>query len=95
MKFHPGDRIRISSDYNWAQGAYGTIDDAPYFARELVQDEAPWQGHRRFVKGIKGPIEIYWVWFDEPQRDPDGDGPYSGSEIEAEAIELVETRKIG
>jgi len=32
-------------------------------------------------------IEFYWVNFDEPQNDLDGDGPYLGGEIEAEMIE--------
>lgn len=89
MDFKPGDRVRISINYNWAKGALGTIDNAPEFARKLVEGEAPWEGHRRFVRGVEGPIEIYWVWFDEPQHDPDGDGPYKGSEIEAEHLERL------
>jgi hypothetical protein len=31
--------------------------------------------------------EFCWVWFDEPQKDADGDGPYKGGEIEVSAIE--------
>ena len=90
MGFKPGDRIQISKNYPWAQGALGIIADPPDFARNLVAEEAPWEGHRRFVQGVAGPIETYWVWFDEPQLDPDGDGPYKGSEIEAEAIEMLD-----
>jgi hypothetical protein len=91
MNYKPGDRVRISSNYNWAQGASGTIDNAPDFAKDLVAEESPWQGHRRYVEGVEGLIEIYWIWFDEPQYDPDGDGPYKGSEIESNAIELLDT----
>jgi hypothetical protein len=87
--YKPGDRVIISANYNWARGATGTIDNPPDFARQLVEDDGPWKGYRRFVQGVEGLIEIYWVWFDEPQLDPDGDGPYRGSEIEADAIELL------
>ena len=89
MNYKPGNRVRISLNYHWAQGASGTIDNAPNFAKELVARESPWEGHRRFVQGVEGLIEIYWVWFDEPQYDPDGDGPYKGSEIESDAIESL------
>jgi|GEM_PF-821334 hypothetical protein len=89
MNYKPGDKVRISLNYHWAQGASGTIDNAPDFAKELVARESPWEGHRRFVQGVEGLIEIYWVWFDEPQYDPDGDGPYKGSEIESDAIESM------
>lgn len=94
MNYKPGDRIKISVNYNWAQGVFGTIDDAPDFAKDLVAQEAPWEGHRRFIKGVEGLIETYWVWFDEPQYDPDGDGPYKGSEIESIAIELLNNDSI-
>ena len=45
MRFAPGDRIRISSEYNWAQGTTGTIDYPPEFAVHLVEEEAPWVGN--------------------------------------------------
>lgn len=50
---------------------------------------APWDGWHRFVKGVRGPIEFFWVAFDEPQIDADGDGPYQGGEIQADMIEHV------
>jgi hypothetical protein len=90
MNYNPGDRVRISVDYNWAQGVAGTIAIAPDFAQQLVAGESPWQGHQRFVQGVEGLIELYWVWFDEPQYDPYGDGPYKGLEIESDAIELLD-----
>ncbi|MCI0549608.1 MAG: hypothetical protein L0287_01495 [Anaerolineae bacterium] len=94
MNFKPGDRVRISLNYHWAQGAFGIIDNAPDFAKDLVAKEAPWKGHRRFVQGVARLIELYWVWFDEPQYDPDGDGPYKGSEIESQALELLDSSSI-
>lgn len=89
MRLMPGDRIRISTNYEWAKGAAGTIGSPPDYARNLVEEEAAWEDHRRFVQGVAGAIETYWVWFDEPQYDLDGDGPYKGAEIEVDAIELV------
>lgn len=89
MKFHPGDRVRISTEHHWAQGTLGTIDEPPVFAQRLVEDESLWEGCHRFVQGVQGPIEFYWINFDEPQIDQDGDGPYTGGEIEARMIELL------
>ena len=89
MSYKPGDRVRISANYNWAQGACGTIDIAPDFAQQLVAAESPWQGHHRFIQGVEQLIESYWLWFDEPQYDSDGDGPYKRAEIESFAIELL------
>jgi hypothetical protein len=94
MNIKPGDRVKISINYNWAQGVSGTIDNAPDFARDLVAQESPWEGHRRFVQGVEELIEVYWVWFDEPQYDPDGDGPYKGSEMESDAIEVIKEESI-
>ncbi len=33
------------------------------------------------VEGRHGPMLTYWVRFDEPQRDVDGDGPYESSQV--------------
>jgi hypothetical protein len=90
MKFKVGDRIRISMNHHWAQGATGTIGEPLPFLKQIVEDEAPWDGIPRFVSGRHGPIEFYFVWFDEPHLDGDGDGPYKGGEIKADALELVE-----
>lgn len=94
MKYERGDRVRISVNYSWARGVFGTIDNAPDFAKGLVAQESPWEGHRRFIQGAEGLIKVYWVWFDEPQYDPDGDGPYKGSEIESDAIKLLNSDSI-
>jgi len=75
--------------YNWAKGAKGTVQVPPDSVQELVADQFPWQGCCRFVKGRRGFIRFYWVEFDEPQIDPDGDGPYSATEIEADMLEPI------
>ena len=36
-----------------------------------------------------GGVAVYSVWFDEPQRDADGDGPYRGGCIHESAMTLV------
>ncbi len=87
--FSLGDRVRIAPSYAWAQGVAGTVSMPPEGAQELVRDQAPWQGLTRRVKGRHRRFVLYWVTFDEPQEDADGDGPFEGAEIEAEALHLL------
>ena len=60
------ERVRISADYHWARGALGTISHRPL----------------REVPSLRGMLTFAWVIFDEPQIDPDGDGPYFEAEID-------------
>jgi hypothetical protein len=39
------------------------------------------------VRGVDRVLTFYWVNFDEPQRDADGDGPYAGGEIDEDYLE--------
>ena len=32
-----------------------------------------------------GANTVYWVWFDVPQLDPEGDGPYRSGQIHEDA----------
>ena len=89
MKFFPGDRVRISAKSHWAQGALGTIIEPPEFPQQLCEDCYPWDGWHRIVQGRNGPIEFFFVSFDKPQIDADGDGPYPGGEIKADMIEFA------
>lgn len=89
MRFQLNDRIRVLPTYHWAQGAMGTISEPPEFLRVVSQTDHPWEGPHRFVKGRKGPIEFFWVLFDMPQYDADGDGPYQRGEIDVDAMELL------
>jgi hypothetical protein len=81
MDLKKGDRVQILANWNWPQACTGRIAAPPAVAADLGGDE-PWLGCRRGVRGRKGPIEFYWVSFDEPQMDSDGDGPYSGGEVQ-------------
>ncbi len=35
-----------------------------------------------------GTHTVYWIWFDEPQRDANGDGPYKGGQVWDSALTL-------
>jgi len=74
-KFIIGQRVKISEDCHWAKSTKGTIGAPPY---HMVQG---YKGISRIVDGVKGPIKFYFVEFDFPQYDADGDGPYKGGEI--------------
>jgi hypothetical protein len=43
----------------------------------------------RQEKSAVGEATVYWVWFDEPQYDAGGDGPYRGGQIQADAMNLI------
>ena len=89
MKYNLGDKVYIKGHWNFPKDLKGTISEPPEFAVQLVSDEAPWDGIRRIVQGRKGPIEFYWIKFDNLQIDGDGDAPYPEGEIEAEYIQLI------
>jgi hypothetical protein len=40
-----------------------------------------------WVETMNGPEIQYWVAFDEPQFDGDGDGPYTAAEVLARYVE--------
>lgn len=83
VRFSPGDRIIISPDFFWAKNATGTISTPP---AEVVALSGPW--HEGLTRQ-EGAHTVYWVWFDEPQLDADGDGPYKGGGIWETALTLL------
>ena len=84
-RFKPGDRVRISDGFFWAKNAR---DD---FGASRGGDHQWRMGCRADSSREKrtGENTVYWVWFDEPQLDADGDGPYRGGCIWETAMELV------
>ena len=86
-KFKVNDRVRVSGDFFWAKNALGTIGNPP---PEVIAISGPWDnGLTRQEISALGENTVYWICFDEPQRDADGDGPYRAGCIWETALELV------
>lgn len=83
QKFMEGDRVSVSLEYRWAQGAKGTVGMPPAVVRRIASN---WQGVCREVRGVRGPIFYYWVYFDSPVIGPERDGPFVGGEIDGEYL---------
>lgn len=80
-----GQRVRVMLDTidgigPWPTKPLGTIAEHP-----LSSDGATW----RPIMTTSGLRRFYWIVFDEPQLDPDGDGPYAESEALDKYLELV------
>jgi len=83
-KFGVGDRVRVADDFFWARGATGTIAAPPNAVRSISGE---WdEGLTRTEVSALGKNTVYWVWFDEPQHDADGDGPFRGGQIWENAL---------
>ena len=76
--------MRVSNDFFWAKGATGTVAEPP---DEVTTISGKWDGNltRQETSAI-GTNKVYWVWFDEPQHDADGEGPYRGGSIWESAL---------
>jgi len=86
-KFSSGDHIQIVDEFFWANGATGVISTPPC---EITAISGPWDGGlTQQEESALGTNTVYWVWFDEPQYDADGDGPYKGGQIWETALSLV------
>jgi hypothetical protein len=86
-RFSDGDRVIVSLDFYWAKGATGTISKPP---AEVTALSGPWEGGlTRSEHSALGEATVYWVQFDEPQLDADGDGPYHAGSIHENALTLI------
>jgi hypothetical protein len=89
-QFSIGDRVRVSDDFFWAKAATGTVSAPPDAVTSLSGE---WDGGlTRQESSALGTHTVYWVLFDEPQFDADGDGPYRGGQIWESALSLVTDR---
>jgi hypothetical protein len=87
-RFSPGDRIRVAKDFFWARGATGVISEPPDAVTAI---SGTWdEDLTRQETSALGTNTVYWVWFDEPQFDADGDGPYRAGSIWESALTLVQ-----
>jgi hypothetical protein len=87
-RFLSEDRVYISPDFFWAKGATGTISNSP---PEVTSLSGIWDNGNltRQEQSALGEATVYWVWFDEPQFDADGDGPYRGGCIWESALTMI------
>jgi hypothetical protein len=78
-EFIAGDRVSFADDFFWACGATGTVANPP---QAVVSISGPWHNDlTQQETSALGTHTVYWIWFDEPQFDADGDGPYRGGSI--------------
>ena len=90
-QFEPGDRVRVRGDAEFPDGITGTIC-LPESSFQLSNEDGSlrtWDGAQLTIDTEKGRRLFYFVKFDEPHDDGNGDGPYSGSEILADHLEPV------
>jgi hypothetical protein len=83
-----GDRVRLRGDaLAWGDlRAVGTIALPPEEVRVAVP---AWRALARKLATPRGLVRTYWVSFDEPQRDSDGDGPFIAGEVAERSFEPV------
>ena len=89
--FSIGSKIKISENYHWAKNATGKITQPPKF---IVDMSDGWKENVREVKSLKGILFFYWVKFDEPQVDADGDGLYREAEIDSNYLILSKSPSV-
>jgi len=75
--FAVGDRVKVRRDPDhgpgpWPDEPTGTVADHP-----LAPEGQSWVATAMRYRARR----TYWIRFDEPQLDADGDGPYSDSEV--------------
>jgi hypothetical protein len=71
--------VRVSNGFFWARGASGRVSMPP---AEVTAISGMWDGElTQEETSALGTNIVYWVWFDEPQYDADGGGPYRGGSI--------------
>ena len=89
-RFSAGDRVRVAGDFFWPKGATGTVSAPPDAVTTI---SGPWdEGRTRGEVSVLGTHIVYWVWFDDPQHDADGDGPYRGGQIWERSLTLLSAK---
>jgi hypothetical protein len=75
--FSIGARVKIRRDPEYPHGPWpdepiGTVAEHPF-----ATENRTWRG----VSTPRGTRRFYWIVFDSPHLDAEGDGPYQESEI--------------
>jgi hypothetical protein len=84
VPFADQDRVRVSKDFFWAKEAIGTVSAPP---PEVVEISGPWEADLTTQEvSASGTHTVYWIWFDEPQLDAHGEGPFGGGAIWESAL---------
>lgn len=79
--------MRVADDFFWARNATGTIANPP---KEVVMIIGPWDSNlSRQEESALGTNAVNWIWFDEPQLDEDGDGPFRGGSIWSTKLQRI------
>lgn len=83
MKFEQalseGSRVRVLLDPDYGPGPWPSEPLGTVASHELIGT-------------AQGPERTYWITFDEPQLDTDGDGPYVSSQVLERYLEPAPTR---
>ena len=84
-KLEAGSVIHVTGG-SWKAGARGIIG----LPIEGTTTGMPKYGGlvHRDLNTPRGPLRFYWVKFEEPQWDADGDGPYIEAEINEQYLEV-------
>lgn len=90
-KFSAGDRVRVAEVFLWARGAAGAVAPPP---PEVLAISGAWEDNLTWMEeGPFGINRVYWVWFDTPQYDPDGEGPFIGGCIWETALTRISSAR--
>lgn len=84
QRFQNGSRVRVDEESGWFGGPVGTIRTwrgAVGVLLTRLGENLDEQQLARVVNTVDGPELSYWIRFDSPQLDAEGDGPYESAEV--------------
>jgi hypothetical protein len=64
--FNLGDHVIVSDPEHCFAGAKGSIANPP---AELMQSQG-WKSYKHSIPADAGPVTLYWVIFETPQKAP-------------------------
>jgi hypothetical protein len=85
-EYRAGERVRVRRDQEHGPGPWPAEPTGIAVAHPASADGTPWV----MTQTVSGPRRSYWIVFDDPQFDADGDGPYGSSEVLEKYLERSE-----